>query len=691
MEFYHNPIKHNGDFADPFVLRFNGEYYLYCTNPDVRCWKSKDLIHWHLEGPTVQPDEFPELVPFAPEVIYWNGKFYMYTSPHGLGHFVLEADRPTGPFHKISGNLGHNIDGSVFIDDDGKWYFYYAHDNGIQVSPMTSPIDLGPSQNTGAFLHGWTEGPTVIKQNGLYYMTYTGNHYLSKGYRIQAAISSSPLGPFMDCPYNPILLQTEGSQVGLGHNSIVTGLDLQTRYIVYHNLNPDKSRDLNVDVLKLTDRDVSVSGPSTGPQPIPHNAEWIGDKSRFTLLHGSWETDGEFVVSKSAPFCCIAKAGMQAPGVLEWNLVAESDRYGVLLGEYRLLLDKDKGKIIFEDKNRNVITSAVLPADYRHDVLHRINMELNEDLAVIYLDGLKKIEISCPLQYPIAPGYFSESGILRMGYTALCRKYEPDLCMYHPIPFEMPLDRPDIRVSVPQAGRYHLAVLASSVTEPDACMTVTIGHQAQRRQPFTTTYDMAAYHLDLQPGLQCISVQFGPGIHDPKRIFLYPAPEQDQKAEIIITEGTGKKLTPLPSESYTAVRFELPEGPELPEILFRASQLALGGEGTDEDLGYPFFLGYSIAIKESSLILSKHRYDTTQIATTVFEAALQKSRRWIIKLNLNEFLIQSEEQPNFRICFRDPEPILWGNWGLRWQHYSCGGIAAVSSIQGKAYENDTTK
>ena len=35
MNYYHNPIKKSGDFADPFVMQYDGVYYLYCTNPDL--------------------------------------------------------------------------------------------------------------------------------------------------------------------------------------------------------------------------------------------------------------------------------------------------------------------------------------------------------------------------------------------------------------------------------------------------------------------------------------------------------------------------------------------------------------------------------------------------------------------------------------------------------------------------------
>jgi len=80
---------------------------------------------------------------YAPEVVYWNGTFYMYTSPGGSGHYVLTSTSPTGPFTSATGNLEHSIDGSVFIDDNGSWYFYHAGSDGIHGHTMSSPTSIG--------------------------------------------------------------------------------------------------------------------------------------------------------------------------------------------------------------------------------------------------------------------------------------------------------------------------------------------------------------------------------------------------------------------------------------------------------------------------------------------------------------------------------------------------------------------
>ena len=75
----------------------------------------------------------------------------------------------------------------------------------------------------------------------------TGNHFLSKGYRIHGASAAHPLGPFTDYDHNPLAVRTEGAVVGLGHSSTVCGPDLVSDWMFCHNLNPDKTRDLDLD------------------------------------------------------------------------------------------------------------------------------------------------------------------------------------------------------------------------------------------------------------------------------------------------------------------------------------------------------------------------------------------------------------------------------------------------------------
>ncbi|MGE3448407.1 MAG: family 43 glycosylhydrolase [Microbacteriaceae bacterium] len=365
---YSNPIARDGDFADPFVLRHDGRYYLYCTNPDVRCWSSNDLLTWRLEGATIEEDAFPGLVPFAPEVVYADGAFYMYTSPSGHGHFVLRADSPTGPFSPVSGNVGHAIDGNVLIDDDGRWYFYWAGDEGIWGCEMSSPTDFGEPVLTGIHMNGWTEGPFVSKRDGVYYMTLTGNHYLSSGYRIDAASSDHPLTGWVPDPRNPILVAAEGPAVGLGHSSSVWGPDLVSTWLIYHNINPDASRDLDIDRQIWDGRRIEVLGPST-TAPAPAAPDAVGLDAMLTA--------DAFTA--------------------ELNLTADTPReHGVSVGELRV----------------------ALPAGFAPGALHCWRLVYDHDTARVFIDGRLHLESQTviPAASPI-----TVFGDVVVGHCALTR------------------------------------------------------------------------------------------------------------------------------------------------------------------------------------------------------------------------------------------------------------------------------
>lgn len=259
--------------GDPFVMRWNGRYYLYCSTKDgergIQCWTSDDLVNWEFAG--MCANEKLTVGAYAPEVVYYNGYFYMYTSPAGNGHYVLKSDSPTGPFKAVTGNLGLSIDGDVFIDEDGKWYFYSASNDGIKCYTMTSPSTISTNGMTvGAYMNGWTEGPMVILYDGIYYMTFTGNHVWSNGYRINYAASTRTPTAFSDGTGNPLLVSTDTDSVyGIGHSSTVMGPNLDSYYIVYHSSLGAPKRQLNIDRLVLNGTYLEALGPTTTDQQTP--------------------------------------------------------------------------------------------------------------------------------------------------------------------------------------------------------------------------------------------------------------------------------------------------------------------------------------------------------------------------------------------------------------------------------------
>jgi hypothetical protein len=281
-----NPVTLNGEWpsygiGDPYILKYRGTYYLYCSTKDnnvgVKCWSTKDFVTWS-DAITCSTDPITRTA-YAPEVIYWNGTFYMYTSPGGGGHYVLSSDSPTGPFTPVTGNVGRVIDGSVFIDDDGRWSFFYASNDGILGCSMSGPTSFGTEVNLNARMgYGWTEAPCVIKRSGTYYLLYSGNHVLSNGYRVDYAKNANgPTSAYTpQTAQNPILINTEGSFVGLAHGTAFIGPDLDTYYFTYHNLigrNPH--RKLNFDRIGWNGDKLLLMGPTYWGQQAIQQADRV--------------------------------------------------------------------------------------------------------------------------------------------------------------------------------------------------------------------------------------------------------------------------------------------------------------------------------------------------------------------------------------------------------------------------------
>ncbi len=307
ISYYQNPVLtaafkdawQGYGFGDPFVMRHNGQYYLYVSTKDgqvgVKCWVSDDLVNWTYAGLCATDQRTRGA--YAPEVYYYNGYFYMYTSPAGQGHYVLRSNSPTEGFEVVTDNMGMSIDGSVFIDHDGKWYFYTANHGRMMVYDMTSPTAMRKGRELPAIsVNGaWTEGPMTVWHDGYYYMTYTGNHVLGRSYRINyGASATSPLHFEGTEVKNPLLIHTMGNLFGIGHSSTVKGPDLDSYYIVYHSLvNPTPQRNTHVDRIVFNGTSMQIMGPSEGKVQVPEMPDIYHRFGAGESLQG-WTLTGDF-------------------------------------------------------------------------------------------------------------------------------------------------------------------------------------------------------------------------------------------------------------------------------------------------------------------------------------------------------------------------------------------------------------
>lgn len=360
IKLYQNPVIKVGSpdtwqdygVGDPYVMRYNGRYYLYCSTKDgemgIKCHVSENLTDWSYAG--LCTDEPLTKGAYAPEVVYHNGYFYMYTSPSGKGHYVLKSDSPTGPFRVISKNLGLSIDGSVFIDDDGKWYFYRAGYGGIYVYKMSAPnkINRFSRRFIRSDMHGWTEGPFVTKYNGLYYLSYTGNHVWSSGYRIGLAVSRKSTGKFKPVKGNPILLSTDKKTVmGVGHSCTVLSPDLDGHFIVYHSHSEVPKRSASIDRIIFNGENSTVLGPTVAPEESPRMPDLYShfenalDTADWTLSNGETGQGGLTLYENGA---VISRSDFLSDFSAEYNIKSVTDSVKIVFG---YLDEKNHASIIY--------------------------------------------------------------------------------------------------------------------------------------------------------------------------------------------------------------------------------------------------------------------------------------------------------------------------------------------------------
>ena len=451
---YINPISLEDEWedygiGDPYILRYNGKYYLYSSTRDtdtgIKIWSSTDLADWKYEGITA--DIYETQAAYAPEVIYWNGSFYMYTSPAGNGHYVLKSTSPTGPFELATDNFGKSIDGNVFVDDDGKMYFSHAGPQGIEVAEMSSPTEMGESMETEAFMDGWTEGPTIFKRHNRYYMTYTGNHVLNNAYRINYATSDHPTKEYVVNNKNPILIDTKGKTVGLGHNSIVRGPDLDTDYMVYHNYEGPgvvgPLRHMDIDRMAWNGSELTVLGPTTSKQEGAErptfetyfdqkdiSSDWEKMSGRFKVSENFLEQTSKNAKKQRLILSKKESANLYTADFHLKMLDQGNDERKTRLGiVFSYKDDKNFGEAMFDPINNCFQTrftikgkeqkwaTVSLPEEFDYTKLHEIRVEKGVDGFHFYVDGMHKQKKDVELAGGKF-GYLTQNTQAAFGYTA---------------------------------------------------------------------------------------------------------------------------------------------------------------------------------------------------------------------------------------------------------------------------------
>jgi GH43 family beta-xylosidase len=245
--------------ADPFILFHDGVYYAYGTNSDdgIPVYTSYDLVSWkqHSTFALHKDNSYGDKWFWAPEVYYKpeNKTFYLFYSAEE--HIcVATSQSPTGPFKQTVQQpmrTEKSIDNTLFIDDDGKAYLFFVRfTNGnviwsaelesdwMTVKESTLKMCIEATAAWERVQAKVAEGPSVFKQNGIYYLLYSANDYQNQNYGVGYATSNSLTGTWMKATENPILQKPDTELVGTGHGALFSDENGKLRYVFHAHHNP---------------------------------------------------------------------------------------------------------------------------------------------------------------------------------------------------------------------------------------------------------------------------------------------------------------------------------------------------------------------------------------------------------------------------------------------------------------------
>lgn len=212
-----NPIIGDGSVysADPATLVVDDELFIYAGRDEAGPTTNDFIMNEWQAFSTTDPasgawEHHPSLM--RPEVVFdWatpgrayagqvvegaDGRFYWYvpvheaasTSEDKFGIGVAVSDDPLGPWtdavgapiisQAILGNTVHNIDPTVFVDDDGRVYLYWGSFSQLRAVELdTDMVTLtGEVRTISSGVNGFFEAAWLFKRGATYYLAYAANN-----------------------------------------------------------------------------------------------------------------------------------------------------------------------------------------------------------------------------------------------------------------------------------------------------------------------------------------------------------------------------------------------------------------------------------------------------------------------------------------------------------------------------------
>jgi len=254
-------LSGNLNAHDPVIIKEGDTWYIFTTGIGISIKRSEDGTHWERYGLVFspQPDWHKEMVPFndgnlwAPDIFYYQGKYYLYYSVSSFGsntsaiglvtNVTLDKESPdyewvdegvvisssdTDNFNTIDPNIVQDREGGLWLSFGSFWSGIKL----VKIDPETMKPAEGEPLHSIAAKPGNTaiEAPFIIERNGYYYL-FVSHEFCCRGvdstYRIMVGRSEEITGPYVDNNGKTMLTgggtlisQGDDRWKGTGHNAV---------------------------------------------------------------------------------------------------------------------------------------------------------------------------------------------------------------------------------------------------------------------------------------------------------------------------------------------------------------------------------------------------------------------------------------------------------------------------------------
>jgi len=228
--------------ADPVIVRYRNDYYLFSTNQWGYRWSS-DMYNWNFVPRLfLKPYHkvYDELC--APAAWVMGDTLFVFGATYSRNFPIWMSTDPRGNVWKEaldSLEIG-GWDPAFFLDDDGRLYMYNGSSNkyplyGVEMDRRSlRPVGtrkemyLLEGHRYGwhrfgeymddTFLDPFIEGAWMTKHNGKYYLQYGAPGTEFSGYADGVVVGDHPLGPFTP-QSDPVSYKPGGFARGAGHGA----------------------------------------------------------------------------------------------------------------------------------------------------------------------------------------------------------------------------------------------------------------------------------------------------------------------------------------------------------------------------------------------------------------------------------------------------------------------------------------